>query len=387
MISKTRKLKLKKNIWKFYLYRIFCSMMFVNVVYVLFLKSNGLSMTQIMVLQSIYTAMMMVMIVPFGIIADFIGRKKIIITSTVFFAAAFVILAAGSNFIHFLISEIAFAISGASWSSSRTAFFYDNLMELNQEKRFKKLFGNVLAIDSAFFAVGALIGGFLAGFGLRIPAIATVIPVSIALFVSFSFTDTKRYKHADKNYLNHLKEAAVFTAKHAKVRFFIIYSAVLFAVFYTGYMLYQPYLVDVGIPITAFGVIYALMGFAGAFGSKISHRIEEKIKEKRFLLLVLALAFVSYLGLGKVGLIIGAIFPILISFTSGIFGPAVSDYIQKHVKSHNRATVSSLNILAIEGATAALAPFIGWMADIYTIQAAFKVAAFIVVVNLFILSL
>ncbi len=362
-------------------------MMFVNVIYVLFLKSNGLSMTQIMILHSIYTALFMILIVPSGIFADIMGRKKVIVWSTLFFAAAFAILAAGSNFVHFLLSETAFALSGAMWSSARTAFFYDNLRELEQESRFKKLFGNVLAIDSAFFAIGALIGGFLATFGLRIPAIMNIIPVMIALLISFTLTDTKKFKHKDKNYLNHLKDAAVFAAKHPRIRFFIIYSGIMFAVFYTGYMLYQPYLVDVGIPIAAFGIIYAAMGFAGAFGSKISHKIESWTGEKKFLLLVLALSFLSYFGLGKISLIIGIVFPILISFTSGIFDPAIADYMQKHVESHNRATVTSLNVLVIQGMTAVISPFFGWMADIYTVQAAFKVAAAIMIVNIFILSL
>ena len=77
MLSKVRKQKLEQNIWKFYLYRVFCSMTLIAPIYVLFLMENGLSMAQIMILQSIYTALFMLLVVPSGIVADYIGRKKI----------------------------------------------------------------------------------------------------------------------------------------------------------------------------------------------------------------------------------------------------------------------------------------------------------------------
>ena len=48
-------------------------------IFVLFLQENGLSMTQIMILQSVYTGIVMLTIVPAGIFADFIGRKTAIV--------------------------------------------------------------------------------------------------------------------------------------------------------------------------------------------------------------------------------------------------------------------------------------------------------------------
>jgi len=71
MVSKTRIQKIESNIWKFYLYRFFSSMMFFAPIFVLFFQDLGLSMTQVMITQSVYTAVVMFTVIPAGIIADF----------------------------------------------------------------------------------------------------------------------------------------------------------------------------------------------------------------------------------------------------------------------------------------------------------------------------
>ena len=85
MLSKIRKRNLEKNVWKFYLYRLFCSLVFISPIFVLFYQENGLSMTQIMILQSVYTGVIMLTIVPFGILADYIGRKKVLVANAIFY--------------------------------------------------------------------------------------------------------------------------------------------------------------------------------------------------------------------------------------------------------------------------------------------------------------
>ena len=67
--------------------------------------------------------------------------------------------------------------------------------------------------------------------------------------------------------------------KHSNVRLFIVYTAIIVAITSTTYMLYQPYLQSISIPVVYFGVIYAAMNGGFALGGKIAHRIEEILKE------------------------------------------------------------------------------------------------------------
>ncbi len=385
MLSKIRSWKLKNNIWKFYLYRVFSSLIFAIPIYVLFLQENGLSMTQIMILQSVYSATIMLAVVPSGILADYIGRKKVLVFNSVLFMTAWFVYASSYSFTGFFISEVIMALASAMWMASGTAFFYDSLRELGKEGEFKKLFGNVVSINSVFWGIAALIGGYAATKSLRIPFWMTAIALFFAMLISFSFIETKKYKHADKKYFAHLMEASKFALNHPKIRLLIIYSSINYAIVFTAYILYQPYLKTIGIPLVYFGGIFFVMNILGAFGSKIAHKIENYLGEKKILIYLLVINILCFLGMTREFLIVGVIFPIIIFFRGGIFEPVLSDYMNKHIESHHRATVLSLGTLVTQLFATAMAPFLGWIIDAYSLKSAFLISAVILTINLFIL--
>src|SRR4030066_23049 len=111
MLPEIRRKKLEANIWKFYLYRIFSCIIFVSPIIVLFYQANSLSMTQIMILQAVYTGIILLAVVPSGIIADYVGRKKVLIVNAIFFTLAWAVYALSHSFIQFLIAEITVALS------------------------------------------------------------------------------------------------------------------------------------------------------------------------------------------------------------------------------------------------------------------------------------
>ena len=51
---------------------------------VLFFKENGLSLFEVMILQSVYSLTVAITEIPSGYIADYFGRRKSIIFSTIF---------------------------------------------------------------------------------------------------------------------------------------------------------------------------------------------------------------------------------------------------------------------------------------------------------------
>jgi MFS family permease len=385
MLSEKRKKKLEGNIWKFYLYRIFSSLIFTGPIFVLFYQENGLNMTQVMILQAAYTAMIMLTVIPAGIAADYIGRKKVLIANAVLFTLGWAIFALSYSFTGFLIAEIIIALSTAMWMVSGTAFFYDTLRELDREGSYKRLFGKVVGINNIVWGIAALIGGYIATYSLRLPYWVSVITVFFAFVVTFSFTETKEYKHGEKHYIAHLKEASKFTAKHPRIRLFIVYSAILVSIFFIGFMLYQPYLKSISIPLVYFGWIYFAMNMLAAVGSRFAYKLEELLGERNILIVILVIAILSLFGMSKGFVILGAIFPIILSFNIGVFEPVMSDYINKRTESHHRATVISLSELVTKLFSSVTAPFFGWMVDFWSLETAFKAAMIILMINLVIL--
>ncbi|MBW2982513.1 MFS transporter [Candidatus Woesearchaeota archaeon] len=387
MLSKIRKKKLESNIWKFYLYRVFSTLVFVSPIFVLFLQENKLSMIQIMLIQSIFTTVVMLSVVPSGIIADYFGRKNVLIVSTILHIAGWFLYAFGHNFLDFAIAETVFGISAAAWMASGSAFFYDSLRELGKEESYKRLFGNTVGIEHIVSAFAALAGGYIATYfnSFRLPFLVSGLVVLFSLAIVLSFTATKNYKHGDKHYFLHLKNATKFAATHPRIRLFIIYSAISLAILFTAYIFYQPYLQSIKISLVYFGWIYFAMSLLAAAGAKIADKAESYLGERKILILMLIFFLISIYGMSLELKIIGFIFPILIFFVGGVFQPVISDYINKHTESEHRATVLALNELVVEFFAALSAPLFGWVADLWSLAAAFEFMAVILIINLFIL--
>ena len=382
MPSKERKKRLEANIWKFYLYRVFSGLVFTGPIFILFLLDNNLSMTQVMVLQAVYTFGIMLLAVPAGIAADYIGRKKVMVLNALFFTLGWLAYASGRSFWSFFIAELILAISAALWMASGTALFYDTLKELKQEHCFKRLWGNVVSINYLVWGLAGLAGGFMAAYSLRLPFWLTVIPISISALVTFSFTDTKLYKHKGKHCLTHLKDAAKFASSHPKVRLFIAYAAVMYAVGFSMFMLFQPFFKQVGLPLIYFGVVFFFMEMLGALGSKLAHRIEEFLGEKKMLIVLVAVPILYYLGMAQFAVLIAVLLPVIGAFFGGIYEPVILDYINKHTESHHRATVLSLSTLVSQFFGGVAAPFFGWVVDFWSLQTAFLIASAALAVNL-----
>ncbi|QEN05927.1 hypothetical protein EW093_14900 [Thiospirochaeta perfilievii] len=68
--------KLKQNIKKFYLYKILMGMFFSVPILVLFWQENGLNLTEIMLLQSFFALLTVILEIPSGYFADIYGRKN-----------------------------------------------------------------------------------------------------------------------------------------------------------------------------------------------------------------------------------------------------------------------------------------------------------------------
>ncbi len=387
MLTRERKQKLEQNIWKFYLFRVLNSLNFVSPIFVLFLQDNGLSMTQVMILQAIYTAVIMLFTVPSGVLADKIGRKKVLVCSTLLYALGWFIYGSSYTFMGFLTAEIILAFSSAAMTSSSSPFFYDSLKEIKKEQQFKRLFGNVVSINNLVWGFAALIGGYLATYSLRMPFYVSVAFAGVSFILSLTLTETAVYKRTDVKYLVHLKDALYFSARHPKVRLFMAYAALLYSIGFVAYMLYQPYLETIKISLSYFGLVYFALSLTTALGSKWAYKIETKLGEKKTLIIILLATLLSLLGMAFQAPITGVILPLIIAFFSGFLEPVIVDYINKHVESHHRATVSSLENLLTQGLSTVLLPIAGWVVDFWSLKTAFLASGILLGINLIFLLL
>ena len=106
-------MQLKHNILKLYLLRGFLWFMVAMPIIVLFFQENGLTLMEVMILQSVYSFTVAITEIPSGYLADYFGRKNSLIISTVLTFCGYLIFSNFSSFEFFVCAQVIIAIGGS----------------------------------------------------------------------------------------------------------------------------------------------------------------------------------------------------------------------------------------------------------------------------------
>ncbi|MBW3020430.1 MFS transporter [Candidatus Woesearchaeota archaeon] len=376
-MNKLERLEYNSNIWKFYLFKFLMSMELTIAIFVLFILSNGLTMTQTMLLESIFTVMIFFTEIPSGGFADKYGRKTSIAIAMFAGSISFLIFGLGSTFFVFLIAQL---LGGLMWSfksGSDEAFLYDTLKVLKKEKLFSKIYGKTNSFEMFNYGALAFVSSTLAYLlGYRMLFYLTSIIFFIAGLFVLTFKEPPLEKHLqEKNYFNHLWKAIKFSFTHNWVFMLVIFGGFFGAVSHLMYFLIQP-LYDGGTLKLLLGLGVCIYFVACSIGSYFSHYFIDKFKEKTLIIILILIQIVALIGMFLFSVYFSLLFLFVLSFLSGIRGVASSKMINHHTSSHHRATVISVGSMMKSIVYAVLAPILGYVTDIYTIGASFLMLSF-----------
>ena len=165
---------------------------------------------------------------------------------------------------------------------------------------------------------------------------------------------------------------SIFT-NNLKLRWIIIYSAVILTFNQAALWLYQPYMKETGLDIVYFGIAFASFNVVAAIGSKYAHLFEKLLGMKRVLIALPIFISTAYFLMGNFAIVLGFTFAFLQQFVRGVKGPIITDHINKLTPSDMRATILSAEGFVGRLGYAAVIPIAGWVADVYTLQQAFNI--------------
>ncbi|HZX44708.1 MAG TPA: MFS transporter, partial [Candidatus Nanoarchaeia archaeon] len=354
------------NIPKFYLFRFVGSLDLTVAIFVLFMLSNNLTMTQVMLIESIFLIMVLSLEVPSGVFADLYGRKTALAISLLCASASFIIFGLGSTFWVFLLAQAVLAFSWSLESGADLAFVYDSLIK---GKNFPKIYGQSNFITYIAFAISALLSGFLAALlGFRALFFISAGLFFLGFLVSLRFTEPPIKKKSAKKHYLHMKGALKFAFSSKVVRNLIIYFAVFSAFSSLAWFIFQPYLKDYSTAII--GIAIFIYYVSGGIGSLISGKLMAKVRQEKLLIYLLLIGSASFLVLSFITPLFGIFFIATLSFSIGIRDISVSEEINIHTDSHHRATVVSIQSMTRGLIQAAFAPLIGYLVDIFSPAAA-----------------
>ncbi len=361
---------IKANIWKIYLYKLFSSFWLIAPILMPFYISNGLTATQVYIVQAIYAATILILEIPSGYLSDVIGRKKTLILGALFLPIGLLVYAFSYSFIGMVIAEMILAITASMMSGTDSAMLYDTLAQIKNKSDYKKIEGKAQFYQKMGDSISSVLGGLLALVALRLPFYINFGTALILLPLAILLVEPKRKKLTSKNHLKEIFRIVKYTLNHGKIRSLMIYSALITSVGIIGVWSYYIYYGQVGLSIGFYGILFAIFGLCSAYGAKKAHLIEARIGKSSslFLLLLISLVFLL-LAFIKSTFLIPLIF--INGFIWGFSGPLFADYLNKFIKSNIRATVLSVNSMVGRFSFVILSPIFGKLVDIHTLSFAY----------------
>jgi MFS family permease len=374
--------KIERNIWIVYIQSIITQLGFFLPIIVLFWQENGLDFTQIMLLQSLYSIAVVFLEVPTGYFADLFSRKRALTLASIFLASGMLIYSLGHNFFMFLLAEIVWAIGVALMSGCDSALVYDTLLALGRKTEYKKIMGKALFYGFLSIAAGSILGGIIGRYDYRwtfyafIPFLLLLFPLSLAIHEP----ERKKFIHEKGHFKQMLKIARSVFSENEKLRWLVIYSAIILGFNQASLWFYQPYMQLGGVDIIYFGAIFASFQIVAAISSKYANDIEQKLGQKYSIMLLAVLLVGSFFLMSSFVFLFSFSFVFLQQFVRGFGKVVISDYVNQETKSDVRATVLSVNNLGARIVYATIIPFLGWTADKYSILEALMIAGILAAV-------
>lgn len=374
----SKSLPLPRNIKLMYAIITIGGMLFYLPILSLYYKGYIESLTDVALIFAIQAFSVVVLEVPTGAIADLFGRKRTILLSSVTALISIVVLYYGRSFEAFALYGVLYAIEHALWSGSDQAFMYDSLKEVNQEHKYKKVIGNYYALWPLGAAIGSIIGGYIAAVSFSLAIALALIPHTITLIITFFLKEPKYHKEEHRNVFKQIGDSIKIIGSSKQLLILLFGFLVLWGVGEVHHEFKPIFFEDRGITILHFGYLAAIAFGLSSLGSFASHAVSEKFGNKKTLITALAIVPIFTIIATQTSGFLSGLFFVLPSFVWGIQHPIADHFIQSEVSSSKRATISSAFSLIGHFGVAAFSPFIGYAADLYSLNTAMLFSSFII---------
>jgi len=348
-----------------------------------------LSITEIMMLKSVYSIVIVALELPSGYFADVLGRKGTLIAGSFLGAIGFIIYSFSGCYAGFIIAEIALGAGQSFISGADSAMLYDTLSSGKREGEYTRFEGINASVGNFSEAFSGLAGGAIALLSLRLPFYAQAVIASTAIPAALTLIEPSVTKKDKKNGLKDiLKTLNIIIVKERNLRFNLLFSSIIGATTLLMAWFAQPLFEKMLLPLALYGTVWTALNLITGSSSILAHRIEKSLGESGTLKLIAVLIPLLMVFSGIVPDY--AIIPLLavFYFLRGIATPVLKDYINKNTGSEVRATVMSLRDMVIRIFFSIFAPLSGWLSDNYTLRRGLAVSgSFILILSLITLIL
>lgn len=307
--------------------------------------------------------------VPSGVLADLIGRKKVLILSFMVLSVGLYLASFASSFIWIVVGITLAGIGHSCYSGTNEALVFDSLKEKNQSDRYGGVISRMNAVAWAAPAICGLIGGFLYLINPRLPFLLNAICYTVAIIFCLFLKEPKidSVKFSFKNFFIQTKVGAkeLFRDNYMLKQTLLLLSIGLVIVI-CDEMLNGFLAVEFNFRAEQLGALWAVIYLMSAVVSERTTYLFKILASKLLIFVTGFIIAITLLISPFVGIFFGGFSLLVRSCLQAVYNNIASEMINKRVESNKRATTLSTfnlmkNIPYVLGAY-----YLGYLADIYS---------------------
>ena len=314
------------------------------------------SIEQVLQLESLYYAAVVLLEVPSGYLSDRLGRRATLLCSSVAMGVGYsLFLFGGTSFLLFALGQLGKAVGFAFLSGTDAAFHYDTLAALGREEEYADREARLLRNGYVGAAVGTALAGLLATLDLRIAYALSLLNAGVMLLLVLSLAEPPRQREGwARDGMGRQLLACVRLLRTPLLLWLFAFFCLKTTLEHVPYEFSQPYLAAVlGEPVTAVkntpaasGLLFAAIAAVGSLAANYSIRLRRRLGTGG------ALLGAATVQTGLIAAMAAAISPLVVpliafrSLLAALANPIVRAEIAPRVPQALRATYLSLHSLA-----------------------------------------
>jgi MFS family permease len=340
-----------RNVLKYYLYKSTKAVEFYRPIMYLFFLAQGLSFTQIAILEALYNLTTLFGEIPTGYIGDRVGRRNSLLIGTTLIALTLTGIGFASTFPALALLYVCWSMGYNFRSGSEDAWLYDTLTDDLSEDEFSHVRGRGESVSLAVGAGAAVVGGYLGSISLSYPWFVAAAVTAVGVLVLLTVEESVTYERSRSDDLGIRETLGVVrqTLGRRDLRAFVLYYYVVYAgVTYLVFVFLQPIFETVVVDLGAdpsdveslLGWFYAAYSLVGAGISYYTGTIREVLGLRTWFLVLPFAVGGALVGMYFVPILALPTF-LLIRGLSDVTRTFAGQYVNDRIQTLGRATVLS----------------------------------------------
>jgi len=327
-------------------------------------RDLGLTFTQVMLLDLFFQTGIVLLEIPTGMLADALGRRWSLRGSALAMTISLGLWAVAANYWWVFGAWAMWAVAATLMNGADAALLYESLNADGRGASFGRVLGRFASYSMLGMVAAAIIGGWLAKWGYRVPIFAHVGVLFLSVFASFRLREPPRAESVAPGTPRQIMRAMMATLRYSpRFKLLLAYAAAVQVAEIILIIYQQPLLVGMGLPVEWLGWFYAVATVVAAGGPIVVTWVSERWGLAQTLGAAAFGVAISCLALFWIPGFLVVVPLVLARFLADGVRPPTIDGMNRLVGPRGRATVLSLRGISTAAVAGPMEVLSGWWAD------------------------